>query len=47
MPVDGFTAMKEYHYRTHYEDAPADPRLERQFVQEVRSFLKRQLSVSK
>ena len=47
VPVDRFTAMKEYHYRTHYEDAPADPRLERQFVQEVRSFLKRQLSVSK
>ena len=43
VPVDGFDAMKQYHYSTRYEDQPGDPKLEKRFLQEVRQFLKEQM----
>ena len=45
--VDGFEAMKDYHYSTRYGGEPADPRQEKQLLQEVRSFLKEQLRSQK
>jgi len=43
IPVDGFDPMKQYHYGTRYEDQPTDSKKEKQFLQEVRAFLKKEL----
>jgi transglutaminase-like putative cysteine protease len=40
VPVDGFEEMKRYHYSTRYEDSPLDPGLEKQFLREVKAFVK-------
>ncbi|MGI9244209.1 MAG: transglutaminase-like domain-containing protein, partial [Verrucomicrobiales bacterium] len=47
VPVDGFDAMKRYHYSTRYEDQPSDPKLEKRFLQENRQFIKDQLRPGK
>jgi hypothetical protein len=47
VPVEEFEAMKQYHYSTRYEDQATDSKLERRFLQEVRSFLKENLASAK